>query len=82
MDPNEFSFEALFRCPEFKRYTSPAHKEVADKFYDFLKSKFSDFKAFSEFENESNKYSTAAQESGFEQGFCFAVKIMKFLSNI
>ena len=82
MDYNEFSFEALFRCSEFKRYTSPEYKEVTDKFYDFLGSKFSDFKEFSEFESESNRYSTAAQESGFEQGFCFAVKIIKFLNNI
>lgn len=82
MDENEFSFEALFSCAEFKRYTSPAYKRVTDEFYDYLESKFRDSKTFNEFESEANKYSTAAQESGFEQGFCFAVKLMKFLQNI
>ena len=82
MDNNEFSFEALFRCAEFKRSTSPEYKRATDEFYDFLESKFSDSKTFNEFESEATKYCTAAQESGFEQGFCFAVKLMKFLQNI
>ena len=79
MDPNEFSFEALFSCSEFKRYTSPSYKEATAKFYNFLGSKFSDFKEFSDIESEANKYSTAAQESGFEQGFRFAVKLLRNL---
>ena len=82
MDSNEFNFEALFRCAQFIRYTSPAYKKATDVFYDFLKRKFDDFNSYNEFESESNKYCTAAQESGFEQGFCFAVKLMKALERI
>ena len=82
MDENEFSFEALFRCAEFKRYTSPAYKDTTDKFYEFLESRFRDYREFSEIESESTKYCTAAHESGFMQGFCFAVKLMRFLQNI
>ena len=82
MDFNEISFEALFESCEFKRYVSPEYKAATEKFYNFIEEKFSAFNDRSEFEREANLYCTAAEESGFEQGFCFAVKIIKFLNNV
>lgn len=82
MDFNEISFEALFKCCEFKRYTSSKYKASTEKFYRFLEEKFPNFNIRNEIEREANSYCTAAEESGFEQGFCFAVKIIKFLNNV
>ena len=83
MDNNEFSFEALFnKCSEFERYTSPEYKNAYDRFYKFLENNLDDRKMIDNFESEANLYCSFAEESGFEQGFCFAVKIIKFLNNI
>ena len=83
MDENEFSFEALFnKCSEFKRYTSPEYKNAYDRFYKFLNDNLNDSRLVDKFENETSLYCTFAEESGFMQGFCFAVKIIKFLNNI
>ena len=82
MDQNEFSFEALFSCSEFKRYTSLKYQKAYNRFYEFLENNLSDRDSIHDFESEANMYSSAAEEAGFEQGFCFAVKIMKFLSKI
>ena len=82
MDLNKISFESLFECCEFKRYVSPNYTAATEKFYKFLEEKFSEFNVRCEFETEVNLYCTAAGGSGFEQGFRFAVKIIKFLNDI
>ena len=83
MDNNEFSFEALFnKCSEFKRYSSLKCQKAYNRFYEFLENNLNSRDIIHSFESEANMYSSAAEESGFEQGFCFAVKIIKLLQKI
>lgn len=79
MDFNEFSFEALFRCNDFCFCDSP-ELEAADKEFDrILKRNITDRDIYREIECASNEHNSAAQRSGFEQGFRFAVKLMRKL---
>ena len=79
MDFNEFSFEALFRCSDFCFCYSP-ELEAADKKFDrILKRIITDHDIYREIEAASNEHNSAAQKSGFEQGFRFAVKLMRRL---
>ena len=82
MDNNEFSFEALFKCGEFKRYSSSEYKQAFGRFHKFLEDNLDDRNIIDSFESEANLYCSFAEDSGFEQGFCFAVKLMRFLQNI
>ena len=79
MDLNEFNFKALFKSRDFKWCDSPELEAADKKFDDLLKSMVTDRKAFFELDYASNKHTSIAQESGFEQGFRFAVKLMKKL---
>ena len=79
MDLNTISFEALFNCNEFERYTSPAYKKATEKYYKFLADNISDPDIRDKFESEANRYCAAAEESSFEQGFRFAVKLLRHL---
>ena len=79
MDLNEFNFKALFKSRDFKWCDSP-ELEAADKEFDeLLKSRITDRRAYFDIDYASNKHTSIAQESGFEQGFCFAVKLMRKL---
>ena len=79
MDFNEFSFEALFKCDDFCFCASP-ELEAANKEFDrLLKNKITDRDTYRDVEFASGKHSSAAQRSGFEQGFRFAVKLMRRL---
>lgn len=82
MDQNEISFEAIFRSSSFKMYTSPRCEKAYEEFEQFLQSKFSNYDIRNKIETEANRCCSAAHESGFEQGFCFAVKLMKILYDI
>lgn len=79
MDFNEFNFEALFKSPSFKWWYSPKMEAADREFDEILKSKITDRKIFLEIEYVSNKRNSVAQDTGFEQGFRFAVKLMKRL---
>ena len=82
MDKNEISFEALFSCCEFIHYSSPQCKKVYKDFDLLLEEKISDKDIRHDIDSESGRCCNAAYESGFAQGFCFAVKIMDFLNDI
>lgn len=82
MDQNEISFEALFKCGAFKRYESPEFKEAFSELYCIMDGKLSDFDTRDKIEVASNICCSAAHRSGFEQGFRFAVKLMRALNNI
>ena len=79
MDPNEISFEALFKCADFEWCDSPKLESATRDLREFLKSKLDDHDACDEISSASIAYCSAAQESGFEQGFRFAVKLLKNL---
>ena len=79
MDFNEFSFEALFKCTDFCFCNSP-ELEAADKKFDrVLKRNITDHDIYREIESASNEHNSAAMQAGFEQGFRFAVKLMRRL---
>lgn len=82
MDLNEFSFEALFKCPGFKWWYSPGLEAASKEFDEILQSKITDRKIYLEIEYASNHYNSIVQNTAFEQGFCFAVKLMKRLYDI
>lgn len=79
MDNNELSFEAVFRNSEFKRYESPEFLKSVFEFDKLIKNKLNDDEIREEIDNAAAKCCTAAQDSSFEQGFCFAVKIIRFM---
>lgn len=79
MDNNEISFEAVFKNSDFKRYESPEYLKAVFEFDRLIKNKLTDNKIREEIDNASTKCCTAAQDSSFEQGFCFAVKIIRFM---
>ena len=79
MDHNEMSFEALFRCSNFIIWDSPKLKKAAFDLRTLLKSKVSDRAVYDEISAAANAFSTASYESGFEQGFRFAVKLLRNL---
>ena len=79
MDFNEFSFEALFKCPSFKWCYPPKAEAASKEFDEILKSKITDGKIYLDIEYAVNKFNSISQDAAFEQGFCFAVKLMKKL---
>ena len=82
MDTNEFSFDALFKCSDFKCYDSPELIAADKEFYKLLKNRITDRSIYIEIECASNEHGSVVHKSGFEQGFCFAVKLMKALERI
>ena len=79
MDSNEFSFNALFRCPNFIWYDSVKLEEEAHNVTKLLTDNLEDNEFFDKITTAIDKYNSVAQENGFEQGFHFAVKLMRKL---
>ena len=79
MDLNDISFEALFKCDIFEWYDSPKLEKITLEFSQFLNEKLDSSEICHEIEAASNKCCAAAQESGFEQGYRFAVKLLRHL---
>ena len=77
MDYNEFSFEALFKCEDFCFCDSPELEASNKEFDKILKNKITDRDIYRDVEFASGKHILYAQRSGFEQGFRFAVKLMR-----
>ena len=82
MDQNEFSFEALFKSTDFVWYDSPKVKSSVQSFFQLLKSKVSDHDTYDAISCALTACSADSHEAGFEQGFCFAVKLMRKLYDI
>ena len=79
MDLNLFNFKALFNSSDFKWCNSPELEAADREFDELLKRSVTDRRAYFDIDYASNKHTSIAQESGFEQGFRFAVKLMKRL---
>ena len=79
MDLNRISFEDLFKCADFEWYDSPELEAVTRNFSQMLQGRISDSDICNEIKTASNKCRNAAQRSGFEQGFRFAVKLLRNL---
>ena len=82
MDANEFSFEALFENGEFKIYESEELLAAFKKLNHVLETYITDVIIRSEVESAALTCSLEAQHGSFKQGFCFAVKQIKFMLKI
>lgn len=82
MDCNEISFEALFDNGEFKIYESGELLSAFKELNIVLESHIGDPELRSYIESVALDCTTEAQRASFEQGFCFAVKSIKFLMKI
>lgn len=82
MDCNEISFKALFDNGEFKIYESGELLSAFKELNIVLESHIGDPELRSCIESAALDCTTEAQRASFEQGFCFAVKSIKFLMRI
>ena len=79
MDNNEISFETILHNAEFKRCQSAENMRAAALFEIFLTKNFPDLEEREKVDKATAAYVYAAENSAFEQGFSFAVKLMKFI---
>lgn len=82
MDNNEFSFKALFNNSDFVRYESVKSREAVRNFCDYVSQNIKNPDIADEIQDFANDCSCADFEAAFEQGFCFAVKALKFMLKI
>ena len=82
MDCNEFSFEALFECPEFDFYEN---KEFRKSYAELCRISENDIKEANLSRRIAEVTSKCVYEShkdAFKQGFAFAIKSIKFILKI
>lgn len=82
MDCNEFSFDALLSCSEFISVESAKTGYSFNELDNFLKENIKDGDISSEIKKLAEDYTCSAYNDAFKQGFCFAVKSIKFLMKI
>ncbi len=82
MDPNEFSFDKLLSCSEFISVQSARTSNELNELESFLAENVKDEKISLQIKNIAENYGCAAYNDAFKQGFCFAVKSIKFLLKI
>lgn len=82
MDNNEFSFDALLNCDEFSRYKSPEAIYAINDFLNAVKECAGDENAVEKIKRESTNLMYYTFNDAFKQGFCFAVKSLKFMLGI
>lgn len=80
MDTNEISFDAIVHNPEFKRCQFPENITAAEIFHEFLNDNIEDHSLRDKIESAAVAYVTASENAAFEQGFSFAVKMIKFIN--
>lgn len=79
MDNNEFSLDALLRCDEFSRTESLAAFYAKSDFGAVVREHVSDEEAVEKIKRECEDVAYCVFDDAFKQGFCFAVKSVKFL---
>ena len=82
MDNNEFSFDALFDNDDFNRYESKETKRFFDALCEFMENNIKENILEDAFHDHISEYRNSIFDDGFKQGFCFAVKSIKFLMKI
>ena len=82
MDNNEFSFDALFKCSEFRRCESTKTSYAYNELEHFISKNIKDDDIADELKSDIEHYRCLSFDDGFKQGFCFAVKAIKFLMKI
>lgn len=82
MDNNEFSFDALFKCGEFRRYESTKTSYAYNELEQLIDKNIKDDDISDELKSDIEHYRCLSFDDGFKQGFCFAVKSLKFMLKI
>lgn len=82
MDNNEFDLDALLDCDEFARCESIETRCAMNSLFDLIKKNVSDTKTVDFIRGASRNYRDFVYKDAFKQGFCFAVKAMKFMLKI
>lgn len=82
MDSNEFSFDALFDNDDFIRYESKETKIFFGSLCEFAENNLKGNILEDAFHDHISDYRNSIFNDGFKQGFCFAVKSIKFLMKI
>ena len=79
MDNNEFSLEELLNCSDFSRYESISTRNAAEDFLNTVKAHTEDEKSAEKIKRVCDDLVYCTFHDAFKQGFCFAVKSIKFL---
>lgn len=82
MDNNEFSFDALFKCGEFRRCEGTKTSYAYNELEQFIGKSIKDDDISDELKSDIENYRCLSFDDGFKQGFCFAVKSLKFMLKI
>lgn len=82
MDNNEFSFDALFKCGGFHFYESAKTSYAYNELERFIDKNIKDGDVADELKSNVECYRCSSLDDGFKQGFCFAVKSLKFMLKI
>ena len=79
MDNNKFSLDELLRCSEFSRYESMATVDAMNDFLKTVKENTDGEKAAEKIKRDCDDLVYCTFHDAFKQGFCFAMKSVKFL---
>lgn len=82
MDPNEFSLDALLSSSEFISVESARTSYSCNELETFIKENVKDDDISFEIKKLAEDYACSSYNDAFKQGFCFAVKSIKFLLKI
>ena len=82
MDYNEFSFDALLDSDDFCRYESIETRCAMNSLFDLIEKNVSDPKTVDAIRAAGRDYRSHLFDDAFKQGFCFAVKTIKFMLKI
>lgn len=82
MDINEFSLDALLDCDEFARRESIETRCAMDRLFEHIEMNISDTKTVDMIHSIASDCRCYIFNDAFKQGFCFAVKAMKFMMKI
>lgn len=82
MDNNEFSFDALLDSDEFCRNESIETRCAMNSLFDLIEKNVSDAKTVDMIRGTAKDYRSHVFNDAFAQGFCFAVKSIKFMLKI
>lgn len=82
MDKNQFSFDALLSCSEFLPVESAGTSYAFNELENFLKENVKDDSISLSIKKLAEEYACSSYNDAFEQGFCFAVKSIKFMLKI
>ncbi|MCM1022822.1 MAG: hypothetical protein NC395_02040 [Prevotella sp.] len=82
MDCNKFSLEALLDCSEFVRCESADTRCALVNFSELVEKHVGDGKTADMIRDAESDYACYLFRDAFKQGFCFAVKSLKFMLGI